>query len=94
MERIGAVAYHLQLPPKAQIHNVFHVVFLKKFEGTPPAEPTPLPPIVRGRAVAQPDSVVRARSAGSSCELLVRWQGKKHGRSHMETTAAVQRRLS
>jgi hypothetical protein len=76
MEKIGAVAYRLQLPPKAQIHNIFHVVFLKKFEGTPPAEPTPLPSIVRDRAVAQPDSVVRARSAGSSWELLVRWQGK------------------
>jgi hypothetical protein len=76
MERIGAVAYRLQLPSKAKIHNVFHVVFLKKFKGTPPAEPTPLPPIVCGRAVAQLDSVVRARSAGSSWELLVRWQGK------------------
>jgi transposase InsO family protein len=76
MEKIGAVAYRLQLPPKAQIHNVFHVVFLKKFEGTPPTEPTPLPPIVRGRAVAQPDRVVRARSAGSSWEIPVQWKGK------------------
>jgi hypothetical protein len=76
IERIGAVAYRLQLPPNAKIHNVFLVVFLKKFEGTPPAEPAPLPPIVCGRAVAQPDSVVRARPTGSSWELLVRWQGK------------------
>jgi hypothetical protein len=76
MEKIEAVAYRLQLPPKAQIHNVFHVVFLKKFEGTPPTKPTPLPPIVRGRAVAQPDRVVRARSAGSSWEILVQWKGK------------------
>jgi hypothetical protein len=52
------------------------VVFLKKFEGTPPTEPTPLPPIVRGRAVAQPDRVVRARSAGSSWEIPVQWKGK------------------
>jgi hypothetical protein len=35
-----------------------------------------LPPIVRGRAVAQPDSVVRARPSRSSWELLVRWQGR------------------
>jgi hypothetical protein len=24
------------LPPRARIHNVFHVVFLKKFEVAPP----------------------------------------------------------
>jgi hypothetical protein len=76
LEKIGAVAYRLQLPPSAKIHNVFHVVFLKKFEGAPPIEQASLPPIVRGRAVAQPDSVVQARPTGSSWELLVRWQGR------------------
>jgi hypothetical protein len=34
--KIGSVSYRLQLPPNAKIHNVFHVVFLKKFEGSPP----------------------------------------------------------
>jgi hypothetical protein len=38
LEKIGAVTYHLQLSPSAKIHNVFHVVFLKKFEGAPPIE--------------------------------------------------------
>jgi hypothetical protein len=35
----------------AQIHNVFHVAFLKKFDGAPPLTMPPLPPIVRGLAV-------------------------------------------
>jgi hypothetical protein len=34
--KIGSVSYRLQLPPHVKIHNVFHVVFLKKFEGLPP----------------------------------------------------------
>jgi len=33
---VGNLAYRLLLPPKARIHDVFHVVFLKKFQGEPP----------------------------------------------------------
>jgi hypothetical protein len=33
IKQLDEVAYWLQLPPKARIHNVFHVAFLKKFDG-------------------------------------------------------------
>jgi hypothetical protein len=64
--KIGSISYQLQLPSHAKIHNVFHVVFLKKFEGSPLTTPPPLLPIVRGRAVPIPENVVRARPAAAS----------------------------
>jgi hypothetical protein len=66
IERLDVVAYQLQLPPKAWIHNVFHVTFLKKFEGTTPAIIPPLPQIVRSRTILVPQEVVRAKPTGDS----------------------------
>jgi len=39
MELLRTVAYHLQLPENAHIHDVFHVDVLKPFIGTPPPWP-------------------------------------------------------
>ena len=47
IERLGAVAYRLRLPPNGRIHDVFHVALLKKFEGEPLAAIVPLPVILR-----------------------------------------------
>jgi hypothetical protein len=46
------------IPPAASsarthIHNVFHVEFLRRFEGTTPIDVPPLPPNVCGRVVPQ-----------------------------------------
>jgi len=76
VERIGNVAYHLQLPPKARIHDVFHVVFLKKYSGDAPEHIVPLPVIVHGRAVSSPQTVLRARPSRTSWDLLVQWSGQ------------------
>ena len=76
VERVGAVAYRLQLPPHARIHDVFHVSLLKKFHGDPPTEIASLPELLHGRVVPTPESVVRARVNRGTWEVLVQWTGQ------------------
>ncbi|XP_066354250.1 uncharacterized protein [Miscanthus floridulus] len=63
-------------PPKAKIHDVFHVVFLKQFVGTPSAAVVPLPLLSRGCVVPMPESIVRTRLNRGCWELLVQWVGR------------------
>ena len=60
VERLGAVAYRLRLPPKACIHDAFHVVLLKKYEGDPLGIIVPLRPTLHGRVIPIPAVVVHA----------------------------------
>jgi hypothetical protein len=76
LERVGDVAYRLQLPAGTRLHDVFHVGLLKRFRGEPPLEPLVLPPVKNGRACAQPEAVIRARLARGRQELLVQWRGQ------------------
>jgi hypothetical protein len=63
MEKIGDVAYRLQLLAGTRLHDVFHVGLLKKFYGEAPATPGTLPPIRHGRACPTPATVLLRRLA-------------------------------
>ena len=75
-EVINAVAVRLELPPQARLHDVFHVGTLKKFVGTPPASPPPLPDIKHGAVVPAPERVTQARLARGVRQVLVFWRGE------------------
>ena len=75
-ELINEVAVRLALPPRAKLHDVFHVGLLKKWVGEPPAAPPPLPVIHNGAVEPEPERIVRARLARGVRQVLIQWKGE------------------
>jgi hypothetical protein len=73
LERVGKVAYRLQLPKGARIHDVFHVGVLKPMRGPPPSMVLALPPLRHGRPLLQPDRVLCASLRQGVWHVLVQW---------------------
>jgi hypothetical protein len=73
---VNTVAYRLELPPRARLHDVFHVGLLKRFVGTPPTTPPALPPIHHGAAQPTPERASRTRLSRGVRQVLIQWQGE------------------
>ena len=76
VELINPVAVCLELPPRAKLHDVFHVGLLKKFVGPVPAAPPALPAIHHGAVEPEPEHIVRSRLARGVQQVLVHWKGE------------------
>jgi len=79
-EKIGAVAYKLNLSSSAKIHNVFHLSQLKRKLGTEDVSPIFLPDI-SDEGILEPkpahmlDGRVVRRGLRNVTEILVQWEG-------------------
>jgi hypothetical protein len=75
LERIGEVAYHLQLAEGAHIHDVFHVGVLKPLRDPLPTSVLALPALRHGRPLLQPERVLHATLCCDVWHVLVQWVG-------------------
>jgi hypothetical protein len=75
LERIGQLAYRLQMPDGARIHDVFHVGLFKPYHGAAPTATQALPPTADGRLLMSPAKVLRAQLRRGVWYLLVQSKG-------------------
>jgi len=77
VERVGKVAYRLQLPPEAKLHPVFHCSLLKLFHGDPAVASDTFTGISfdQQRPVAPLVILPTRRTGDALIEVLFQWQG-------------------
>jgi hypothetical protein len=93
LERIGTVAYKLQLPSEAKIHPVFHVSQLREYKGDVSSIVGGVPVLWEESSVhpiAILDRQMRKKGNGAGTYLLVQWHGAgKEAATWEEYTAFV-----
>jgi hypothetical protein len=93
VELINEVVVHLALPTGARIHDVFHVSLLKKFQGAPPAEISPLSSLRHGAIEPEPEHAVRYRLARGVPQVLIKWKDCSAASSTWEDTDTFRTRF-
>ena len=75
LERIGPVAYRVELPAHTRIHPVFHVSKLRKTL-KPGEREQPLPPVLTEELawLGTPEDILDSRVSAQGVDLLVKWQ--------------------
>jgi hypothetical protein len=99
LQKIGSVAYRLQLPPSSQIHDVFHVNQLKKHLGKE-AIPNPNLPLVTssGKVKIAPAAILQHRLIPRSNgdydipipQWLIQWENLNADEATWEDGAFIQ----
>ena len=80
LQRVGEVAYRLDLPSDSKIHPIFHVSCLKLKLGQQVSPLPTLPPLDEiGQIISEPLAVLQTRTktlrSKSITEVLIQWLG-------------------
>jgi hypothetical protein len=99
IQRIGEVAYKLDLPQESQIYPVFHVSLLKKQLGTRTIPLVTLPALtLEGTLTAEPDKILTRRlmkkGNRADAEVLIQWAGATEEDATWEDLEVLQGRFS
>ncbi|GKE25790.1 ty3-gypsy retrotransposon protein [Tanacetum coccineum] len=94
LERIGKVAYRLELPPGSRIHPVFHVSLLKPSHGEPHPTTCPLPdkyvdnfPVMEAEAFLDHRTI--NKQGKPEAQVLVKWKGRDITEATWEPRAEI-----
>ncbi|KAH7657952.1 Ribonuclease H protein [Dioscorea alata] len=94
LQRIGSVAYKLELPEHSHIHPVFHVSLLKKLITDMASEAALLPPItMESGPLIQPELILQhctvIRNNRHISQALVQWCGLPMSENSWEDIALL-----
>ena len=95
IQRVGKVAYKLELPPTAAIHPVFHVSQLRAAIGPAHSSPT-LPPTLSAdlELIVEPAELLDVRERqtpnGLLVEVLIGWKNLPHFEATWEKFLTIQ----
>ncbi|XP_068658016.1 uncharacterized protein [Aristolochia californica] len=73
LRHVEPIAYQLQLPAMAKLHDVFHVSLLKPHIRSLPTSTPVHPPVDNRDIILTPVVVLRARLINDQWEILVQW---------------------
>ncbi|GKB94317.1 reverse transcriptase [Tanacetum coccineum] len=95
LERIGKVAYRLELPTGSRIHPIFHVSLLRSSHGNQTPSNLPLPSTyIDDLPVLQPDTILDQRTVQtkgkSETQVLVKWRGRDIAEATWENKDDIQ----
>ena len=98
LQKIGTMAYKLELPASSQVHPIFHVSCLKKVIGENILVQTILPELdEEGKVILEPEAVTETRTQQlwnrSISEYLIKWKNLPTEDSTWEDENFIQKHL-